>query len=74
MAAADYQEADAKETADQFLDDLRRQNWRNAQILTHKYRWAGLSFRATAAAIPLWLLFLIMNAYLTGHAPVWKPG
>jgi len=72
FSASEYQAADAAETADRFLDDLRCQNWRNAQILTHKYRWVGLSFNATVVAIPLWVIFLVIAAFITGHTPLFR--
>jgi len=64
-----YMDAVKQLTDDQLVDDVASQVWRNAEIVTAKFRHAKAAYHALAAALPFWLVFLVLVTLKDGKVP-----
>jgi Family of unknown function (DUF5706) len=58
LSCEDYLTQLGKIDQDQYIEEILKQVWRNSQILSKKFIYIRRSFLATAALLPIWLIYL----------------
>lgn len=66
---ASYLAAMKTVTDDELINDAASQIWRNAEIVTAKFKHARAAYHWLALALPPWLLFLVLVTLKDGKMP-----
>lgn len=74
LSADEYIRRTRALTNEQLVEELLCQVWRNAEILKIKFERSERAFKWTGAALPLWMIFLIITTAQTGQLPDFTGG